>query len=259
MLSRRCFITATSAFALHAATPFAWPKDRRLAISLSFDDARLSQIDTGLRLLETLDLKATFYLSLPSMKKRLEGWKEIARQGHEIGNHSTAHACTGNYRFTRALEDFNLEEMARDLDNANREIEENVGVKPVSFAYPCGQKFVGRGKAARSYIPLVAERFESGRGYLDEMPNYPQICDLAQLMGTGFDGTDWPTVQGLIDKGAKNGSWIVFAGHEIGKSAHQTTDSDMLKRLADYAKNPANGIWVDTVGRIGKYVAKTRS
>lgn len=258
MLSRRCFITATSAFGLHAATPFAWPKDKRLAISLSFDDARLSQIDTGLRLFESLDLKATFYLSLPSMNKRLQGWKEIARQGHEIGNHSTAHACTGNYRFTRALEDFDLEEMARDLDNANREIEAATGIKPVSFAYPCGQKFVGRGKATRSYIPLVAERFESGRGYLDEMPNHPQVCDLAQLMGTGFDGTDWPVVKGWIDKGAKDGSWIVFAGHEIGKSAHQTTDVEMLKRLVDYAKNPANGIWVDTVGRIGKYVAKTR-
>ena len=258
MQTRRGFLAATSTLALQSATPFAWPSGQRLAISLSFDDARLSQIDAGLRLFETLDCKASFYLSLPTMKKRIAGWKEIARQGHEIGNHSTAHACTGNYRFTRALEDFDLAEMAIDLDNANREIEENTGVKAVSFAYPCGQKFVGRGKAARSYIPLVAERFESGRGYLDEMPNVPEVCDLAQLMGTGFDGTDWATVQGLIEKSAKAGSWIVFVGHEIGKSAHQTTDIDMLKRLVDYTKNPANGIWVDTVGRIGKYVKKSR-
>ncbi len=259
MLSRRRFLAATSTGVLQSATSFAWPVGKRLAISLSFDDARLSQIDRGLTLMETLDVKATFYLSLLSMQKRVDGWKEIARKGHDIGNHSTAHACTGNYRFTRALEDFDLDEMARDLDNANREIEASVGVKPVSFAYPCGQKFVGRGKAARSYIPLVAERFESGRGYLDEMPNYPQVCDLAQLMGTGIDGADWPTVRGLLDKGAKDGSWIVFVGHDIGKAAHQTTDVETLKRLVDYAKDPANGIWVDTVGRIGKYVKKIRS
>ena len=155
MLSRRSFIAATSTLALHSESPFSWPSGKRLAISLSFDDARLSQIDTGMSLLETLDLKATFYLSLPAMKKRLEGWKEIASHGHEIGNHSTSHACTGNYRFTRALEDFTLEEMASDLDNANREIGASLGLKPVSFAYPCGQKFVG----VRIYIVIIAAPF----------------------------------------------------------------------------------------------------
>lgn len=257
MSTRRTFLATAAAAA--AQTGFRWPEGKRMAVSLSWDDARLSQIDTGLKLIEQLQLKATFYVSLPAMKKRVEGWKEMIRQGHEIGNHSTGHACTGNYRFTRALEDFTIEEMAADIDNANLEIENVLGVKPRSFAYPCGQKFIGRGRTARSYVPLIADRFDTGRGYYDEMPNYPQVCDLSALMGTHFDGMDFAAMKAILDKAAKDGRWVVFAGHEIGKLAHQVTDVDALKALNDYLKDPAHGIWVDTVGRIGKHVASSRA
>lgn len=256
-MQRRHFLTLPAAAAL--AQGFRWPEGKRVAVSLSWDDARLSQIDTGLRLLEELQLKGTFYVSPNAMLKRVDGWKEMVRQGHEIGNHSTAHACTGNYRFTRALEEFTLEEMARDIDGATAQIESTLGVKPRSFAYPCGQKFIGRGRETRSYVPLIADRFDTGRGYLDEMPNYPPLCDLAQLMGTWFDGQNFEWMRAVIEKAAKDGRWVIFAGHEIGQSAHQTTDVEALRRLAEYLKNPAHGVWVDTVGRVGDYVRRNRA
>lgn len=260
MPTRRAFLTSALAATAAAQQPaFRWPDNKRLAVSLGFDDARLSQIDTGLKLLEELKLKATFYLSLPAMKKRVDGWKEMVRLGHEIGNHGTEHACTANYRFTRPLEDFTLEEMARDLENANQEIEATLGVRPRQFAYPCGLKFVGRGRNTRSYVPLIADRFETGRGYLDEMPNVPQVCDFAQLMGTHFDGIDFQRMKAILEKAATDNRWVVFAGHEIGKSAAQTTDVEALRQLATYLRDPANGIWVGTVGQVGKYVAQNRA
>ena len=192
------------------------------------------------------------------MKKRVDGWKEMMRQGHEIGNHSTAHACTGNYRFTRALEEFTIDEMSQDIDNANHEIEATLGVKPRHFAYPCGQKFIGRGKTAKSYIPLIADKFDSGRGYLDEMPNYPQICDLSQLMGTHFDGIDFPAMKAILEKAAKDGRWVVFAGHEIGTGGNQTTQIPMLEELMAYAADPANGVWLAPVGEVARYIESRR-
>ena len=62
-------------------------------------------------------------------------------------------------------------------------------MKPRTFAYPCGQRFVGRGFEVRSYVPPVAERSLAGRGYLDESANDPAVCDLAEAMGTPFG--DW--------------------------------------------------------------------
>src|SRR5713101_5746724 len=152
-----------------AAKPFQWPNDKRAAVSLSFDDARASQVDTGLAFLKREDVKVTFFVNPGAVEKRLAGWMQAVADGHEIGNHSLTHPCTGNYAFSarNALEDYTLQMMARQLDEANDEIQKLLGVKPTTFAYPCGLKFVGRGRDVKSYVPLVAERFLVGRGYLD--------------------------------------------------------------------------------------------
>ncbi|MFB3923460.1 MAG: polysaccharide deacetylase family protein [Terriglobia bacterium] len=240
--------------------PFQWPAGKRLAISLSFDDARLSQPDVGLPLLERLGVKATFFVEPRNVEPRLEGWKKIVAAGHEIGNHSQSHPCTGNYAFSlsNALEDYSLERMAKDLDGGAADIERLLGVKPRTFGYPCGLKFVGRGRDVRSYVPLIAERYLVGRGYMDEAANDPAFCDLAQAMGTPFDDTDFAGMKKQIDQAAKDGRWIIFVGHEIGKKGFQVTDTAALEELCKYAQDPANGIWIDTVENIGEYVQKQR-
>ena len=241
-------------------TPFRWPEGKRAAISLSFDDARLSQPDVGLALLDKLGVKATFFVTPANVGERLEGWKKIVASGHEVANHSLSHPCSGNFLFSRAnaLEGYTLERMAKDLDGGNAEIERLLGVKAKTFAYPCGQKFVGRGREVRSYVPLAAERFLVARGYLDEAANDPAFFDMAQAAGTGFDDMDFPQMKQLVSKAAEEGRWIIFVGHEIGPKGFQVTDTAALEALCKYAKDPANGIWIDTVGNIGRYIQQQR-
>jgi peptidoglycan/xylan/chitin deacetylase (PgdA/CDA1 family) len=239
---------------------FRWPDGKRAALSLTFDDARVSQIDRGIPFLNKLGVKGTFYLTPSRVPQRLEGWKGAMAAGHELAHHSDSHPCTGNYRFSRgnALEDYTLERMAADLDAATQKLEGMLGVRPVSFAYPCGQKFVGRGEQAASYIPLIAKRFRSGRGYLDEAANDPAVCDLAALMGTGFDGLDEAAMRALLDAAVKEGRWLVFVGHDMGEAAHQTTDLRALEAVVRYAQQPDSGIWLDSVAAISKHVAEQR-
>jgi len=240
---------------------FKWPEGKHGAISITFDDARFSQLDTGLPILDEYDAKATFYVSIPSMEKRLDDWKKAAANGHEIGNHSLTHPCSGNFSFAyeKALENYTLNKMHYDLVEANIIIERLLDIKPVSFAYPCGQKFVGRGINARSYIPVVAENFLTGRGWMDEWSNDPAFCDMAQLMGVELDGKDFEQVKQWIDKTKTNGGWLVFAGHEIGEGGRQTTLSPTLKAICEYAQDPANGVWLDTVQTVASYIVKQRT
>lgn len=239
-----------------ATSHFQWPEGKRAAVSLSFDDSRLSQIDAGLAVLRKAGVKATFYVQAPGVEKRLEGWKTAVIEGHEIGNHTVTHPCTGNYPFSRnnALEDYDLKKMAQQIDDNNQRIQKLLGVTPKDFAYPCGLKFVGRGRQTKSYVPLVAERFLSGRGYLDEAPNDPSFVDLAQAMGTPFDDLGFEQMKKLVDDAVQSGSWIIFVGHEMGSRAYQTTDLNALERLCQYLKDPTNGIWLGTVDQIGAYV-----
>ena len=251
----------SSSAAAVAKKPFRWPEGKRAALSVSFDDARLSQIDRGLALLEKCGLKVTFFVSPDSVEKRLEGWKKAMASGHEIANHSLTHPCTGNYAFSlhNALEDYTLQKMAQNIDGGGAAIERLLGVKPVTFAYPCGQKFVGRGREVKSYVPLVAERFIVGRGYLDEAANDPAFCDLSQATGMAIDDMDSEQVLKLLSQASQEGRWLITVGHEIGERGYQTTGAAAIEALAKYALDPAHGIWVNTVENIGKYIRQQRA
>lgn len=239
---------------------FQWPEGKRMAISLTFDDARLSQIDNGIPVLDKYNVKATFYILPKNLIKRLDGWKKAASNGHELGNHSFLHPCTGNFSWSRnkALENYTLQDMGIELDSASLLIEKSLGVKPSSFAYPCGQTFVGRSLQTHSYIPLIAARFETGRTWMNEGPNDPAFCDLAQLTGMELDGKSFQQVKSMIEAAKSKGSWLIFAGHEMNKSGTQTTYLSTLDSLCQYALNPENEIWIDNIKNIAHYVREKR-
>ena len=84
---------------------FSWPDDAEVAVSLSFDDGRATQLDAGVPLLAEYDALATWYVVPGNIEGRLAEWQAVEAAGHEIGNHTWSHPCTGCYRFsaTRAL------------------------------------------------------------------------------------------------------------------------------------------------------------
>ncbi len=239
-------------------TRFRWPDGRRAALSLTFDDARPSQLDPGLPILDAHGVKATFYVSPANLERRLEDWKAAVATGHEMGNHTLTHPCSGNFRFARgkALEEMTLEQMEADILGGNEAVERMLGVAPATFAYPCGQKFVGRGEGVVSYVPLVARHFVAGRGAFNESHNDPRWCDPAQLFGMGMDDRPFARLKALLDRAAEDdGGWLVLFGHDVGpQGGHQVTRSDALDELCAYATDAANGIWIDTVEAVGRYV-----
>jgi peptidoglycan/xylan/chitin deacetylase (PgdA/CDA1 family) len=237
-------------------TTFKWPNGKRAAVSITFDDARTSQVDSGTALLDKYGVKATFFVVPPTVEDRLDGWKKVVANGHEIGNHTINHPCTGNFSWSakNALENYSLDDMRDELIECNKRIKELLGVESEVFAYPCGQKFIGRDTSTKSYVPLVAKMFIVGRGWRDEAMNNPDFCDLAQVSGIEMDGKNFDEILPLIEEVRRTGQWLILAGHEMGDSGVQTTRLKMLKQLIEYVQDPANGIWIAPVGTIAKYI-----
>lgn len=254
-------MTSLLAAAQTGSPKFAWPEGRDLALSLSFDDSRTSQVDVGAAVFERLGGKATFYVNPPAVEKRLEGWRKMVAAGHEIGSHSIRHPCSGNFPFSRdrALDDYTIEKMRAELAETKVVLRRQLGVDAESFAYPCGQKYVGRGRETKSYVPVVFELHTSGRGWLDEAPNDPGYVDMAQLTGMEMDGKEFEQILPLIEKARKDGHWLILAGHEINQGGNQTTRVSLLEKLLPYANNPANRIWLAPVGTVAKYVREKRA
>ncbi len=239
---------------------FQWPEGKRMALSLSFDDARLSQIDKGIPLLDQFGVKATFYVSPNNMVKRIEGWRKAAINGHDIGNHSLVHPCSGNFAWSKhkALENYTLHDIIIELDSASKFINKSLGVQPVSFAFPCGQTFVGRGKNTKSYVPVISAIFETGRGWLDEGPNDPAFCDMSKLTGMELDGKSFDEIKQLIESAKNKGQWLIMAGHEMNEGGNQTSLLSTIEAICKYASDPSNGIWIDNVHNIASYIKDQR-
>ena len=241
---------------------FTWPEGKRVAVSLSYDDARPSQLQEGLPILDRHEVKATFYVSFAHLDGHLEQWRAAAANGHEIGNHSLHHSCSGNFGWKNriALEDYTSEQMESELIEANAKIAELFGAPARTFAYPCGQTFVGRGVERRSYVPAVARNFLAGRGFRDEYMNDPAFCDLAKLGGTELDCVPFEGLVDITERAASRGAWVVYAGHNVGAtSGHQIVLSDALERYCAWCQDPGNGVWIDTVAHIAEYVQDARS
>ncbi len=240
---------------------FKWPEGKKMGLSLTFDDARLSQIDKGIPLFDKYNVKGTFYVSLENMFERTDKWRQAAANGHEIGNHTLSHPCTGNFAWTgeHDLESYTLEQMEEDIKTAGNIIRDSLGIEAMSFAYPCGQSFVGRGVDTKSYIPLVASLFDTGRGWLDEGPNDPLFCDMAQLMGMELDGKSFKEVRQLIESAKKTGKWLILVGHEMDRKGEQTSLLSTLEAICKYAMDPSNEIWIDNVHSIASYILEKRN
>lgn len=238
-----------------------WPAGARMALSLSFDDGRVSQVIEGLPVFARHQAKVTLFVVPSAVEPHLERWKQAVAAGHEIGNHSLTHSCSGNLPFARqkALEDHSLPRMREELTEANRRIVALLGVTPRTFAYPCGQTFVGRGRETQSYVPIVADLFLAGRGWLDEAANDPAFVDLAQTLGVEMDGKDFTQMLPLLDDARTRGAWLVLAGHDIGRDGRQTTRVAMLDQLLAYVSDPANRIWLATVGDAADQIKRRRS
>lgn len=240
---------------------YRWQQQKKAVVSISFDDARTSQIDTGIPILNRYGLRATFYVSPPNLPTRVEGWRYAVQHGHEIGNHTMTHPCTGNFIWSRenALEDKSLGDIEAELDEANNVIHELLNVTPETFAYPCGQRFVGRGTEQQSYVPVIARRFTAGRGFRDETVNNPRMCDLAHVMGVDSDDLPIDALRAWIEKAVDEKGWLVLCSHDVGDYPRQAVRVSTLRWLCDYCSKPDSDVWIDTIAAVASHIKGQRS
>ncbi len=238
---------------------FSWPGGASAALCFSFDDARASQVDTGLPILDELGVRATFYVQPDALQTRLTKWRNAVESGHEIGNHTVGHPCSENFPFgrDRSLENYTIEMMKKECDLADERIRSIFGVTPRTFAYPCGQSYVGRGVRTQSYVPVVAERYLAARCFAEGAVNDPEFCNLHQLAAFDGDCRSSSSLAEVLERTTAVGGWAIFAGHEIGDaSARQTTGAHALEETVRRALSLS--VWVDTVSAVAEYVSTHR-
>jgi peptidoglycan/xylan/chitin deacetylase (PgdA/CDA1 family) len=254
-----------------------WPGGRHAAISLTFDDGMDSHLTTAAPELEARDLRGTFYVPAagseddPSepctWRERLERFVPAAAAGHEVGNHTVRHPCSLNIdteaewgRSGINLLDWTLEDIASDLAEAQRRIE---AVFPdqsgTTFAYPCYESTVGKGRDRVSFIPLVADMFVAGRargGVFGGFGNDPRACDLHYLSSFGAERMPGPLMIGLVERTLACGRWSIFTFHGVAEGDLAVGLED-FRELLDHLVARREEVWTAPVAEVARHEKAT--
>jgi len=78
-------VTSILSWSQPVAGTFPWPAGKRVAISLTFDDARTSQPNGGAAVLDQYGVKATFFVVPGTAKESLEVGRKWWRAGMRSG------------------------------------------------------------------------------------------------------------------------------------------------------------------------------
>ena len=99
-------------------------------VSISFDAAwGNEQTGTLLDILDKYKVKATFFLVGDWVRKYPDDVKAIAKAGHDVGNHSNTHPY---------MTQIGIDEMQKEIQTCNKDIENLIGKKPTLFRPPYG-------------------------------------------------------------------------------------------------------------------------
>ncbi len=79
------------------------------------------------------------------------------------------------------------------------------------------------------------------------------------MSATELDEKDFAQILPVIEAAKQSGSWVILAGHDIGTDGAQTTRVAMLEKLLQYARDPANELWIAPVSLIARYIQAQRN
>lgn len=216
-------------------------------------------------LLNARRLQGTFYLCPrgDDYRERLAPWREVAEQGHEIGNHTLSHTCSRNFqaapRPRAGLEAMALDDIEADILAAEARLRDVVPEHgPRSFCYPCYMTHVGEGLTRRSYVPVVAKHFVAGRGGGEYgFFNHPYNIDLHCLTSTSAQAMEPAELIGLAELAARRGHWCVLTFHGIGVGRLGTPEYAFVE-LLDHLAAQRQRLWTAPVATVAGHCAELR-
>lgn len=240
------------------AQGFAWPEGRKAAVSLAYDDGLPSQLEHAVPALERHGLKATFYLS-PGQNpqpQQIQTWRALARSGHELGNHTLFHPCSGSREGRewvephRDLDAMTIAQMQDQVRMANLFLHALDGREERSFTAPCGDRFARDG----DYVDALRETFVGikvvdGARIASDMSGFDRHAVLieAQVEESGEE------LIARVEQAARNGTLAAFTFHGIGGD-YLAVSSEAHEQLLDYLARHRETYWTATFLDIARWV-----
>ena len=230
---------------------------KKCAVVLTYDDCLNVHLDKVVPVLDSLGFKGTFYVQGNSytLNKRMEDWREISKKGHELGNHTLFHPCTGDSVYRKWVEtDYDLRyySVRRIVDEIRTE---NVLLKAIdgkdkrTFAYTCGDKEAGDS----NFTGLIQQDFTGARSVASRMEKFDEI-NLFDIGSYMMYNTTADSMINLVKQAEENNTLLVFLFHGVGGEHNLNVDLNEHNKLLYYLKQNEKDIWITSMVNLTEYI-----
>lgn len=249
------------------SNPIVWPKGCRAAVSLTYDDGIPNHPQVVAPALEARGFRGTFYAPLSSdIEENPLVWREMAKRGHELGNHTVYHPCWSiNGKHSAWLDEqrnlVNYDE-ARWLDEittANNALTLIDGRTERTFGNTCFDNYIGPAEAPICLEPLIAQKFSAARGENTETVVNLKAVNFNNLGTVWADRRAFEDFTKELDEILAVGGWVIYTFHGVGGGSHDHfIDAKEHLRLLDFLHQNVSQIWTAPLIEVARHLKKTQ-
>lgn len=255
------FFLFLTGFITYAQNKASW-NNKKCAVVLTYDDALDVDLDNAIPVLDSLGLKASFYLSGYSgtLSNRLNEWRAVAKEGHELGNHTFFHPCIGKRpgrEFVSAdydLGDYSFRRIQDEIRMTNTVLKAIDGKTKRTFAYPCGDTKINDS----FYLSPLKNEFVAARSTEQRMEKMGQI-DLYNIGCFAINGQSGDELINLVKKAMDSNTLLVFLFHGVGGGHSLNVSLNAHSQLLHFLKQNEKDIWIAPLIDIAEYIRNNQS
>lgn len=242
-------------FASYSQFNIPW-QGKKCAVVLTYDDAINQHLDNAVPLLDSLGLKATFYITAysTSMQNRMGDWRKLAEKGYELGNHTLFHPCIGGLgkswlKPEYDMRNYSVQRMIDETRMTNVFLQALDGKTKRTFAFTCGDMKIGDS----SFINAMKNDFVAARAVRAQMHRINEVdllnVDCYMVNGeTGAQLIEW------AKKAVETNSLLIILFHGVGGGNALDVSLPAHREFLQYLKQNEKDIWIAPMLEVAEHI-----
>ncbi|PWE00473.1 polysaccharide deacetylase family protein [Marinilabilia rubra] len=228
----------------------------KCAVVLTYDDALNVHLDNVVPALDAADINGTFYVpcnALPLIE-RMDEWREIARNGHELGNHTIFHPCDGSLAgrewvsADQDLSTYSFFRLMEEIRVGNAMLKAIDGKEHRTFAYTCGDKSV----EDSSFVEAISKWFPAARDVMFRIEHQDEVNPMEVGSFFVMNNTGEELIA-QVEKARMEGGLLVFLFHGVGGEHALNVSLEAHNKLVEYLQTNKEYIWVAPLVEVADY------
>ncbi len=254
----RIFLLLIVLISLEGTTQTSTPwHGKKCAVVLTYDDAIVEHLDNALPVLDSLNLKATFYITAyaQACRERMNDWKKAAANGHELGNHTLYHPCIGNIagrewvKPAYDLSQYSVQRITDEIRMTNVFLQALDGKTQRTFAFTCADTKAG----GKEFFQALKNDFIAARSVRNDMHTIDKI-DLYNTDCFLVNGQSAEEMIGWVQKAMETQSLLVILFHGVDGGNALNVSLPAHSRLLHFVKDNEKDIWITPMVEAAAYI-----